>query len=285
MAAMRAAEVLAVVREHGPSLAVAWTTAAGLALVAPLEHSAGLALGLGDAHAWAITATIEGATGAALVAGRLVPAALALTGSSVLVGMLQSAGSLPAGDSRVLAVGMTVLAVSALALVHRVRAGILTGRARAGVEEAERARAVRAQDDERAARLRASDERAGAAGHARAMERERAASWARQSEIRLSLQVEEARRATEEARAQQEMKRAQASRERAVPERARARSGASDDITARRARVEWARREGTSAPMTGSELGALLGVTDGAARKIAQRWRRGAQAGDKAAGA
>jgi hypothetical protein len=51
-----------------------------------------------------------------------------------------------------------------------------------------------------------------------------------------------------------------------------------DDITARRARAAWeqaqdAAEHGTGAPLTGAQLGALLGVTDGAARKISARWR------------
>lgn len=256
---------LATLRERAHHLAVTWTTAAGLALVAPLEHSAGLALHLGWWHAWTLTALIEGAAGSAILAGRLVPAALALTGSSVLLGTLQSAGALPRTGPGLLAAGITLLAVASLLLVHRVRAAIERARAVEAAREDERVRAERAQQAERDRQRAEEAELSRAAEHARAMERERAGRFADQDRFRAEAEIARARAEEERARSERE-------RSEAAPERSFTRSGA-DDITTRRARAEWERAEASGTPLTGTQLGALLGVRDTSARRIAQRWR------------
>lgn len=243
---------LATLRERAPSLAVTWTTAAGLALVAPLEHAAGLALHLGWWHAWTLTALIEGAAGSAILAGRLVPAALALTGSSVLLGTLQSAGALPRTAPVVLAAGVTLLAVASLLLVHRVRAGVQRARAARAAESAHDARRMRAEEDERAraAADRARTDADAARRHEVEVERQR--RWADEQAARTAVELERVRlEAAREVRA----------------------SGAPDDLRERRAHAEWERREGTTKRMTGDELAPLLGYSVGHARKVAARWR------------
>ena len=148
--------------ERAPDVGPLVSVLGALVLVAPLEHAAGRALGLGDGHAWSLTATIEGVSGAALLAGRCVPAALALTGASTLVGALWSADHQRAlsgwRDPRaLLALVEVLLVVAALIVGHRVHDGIVTARdarartaAVAAREEQDRDRA-----DRRAARERA----------------------------------------------------------------------------------------------------------------------------------
>lgn len=299
-------------RSNAPSVAVTGTTIAGLVLVAPLEHALGLALGLSWWHAWAVTALVEGAAGAAIIAGHYIGAALTLTGGSVLIGTLWSAAEQVRVDHATnpdlhpaatladdparaaAAVGLTVLAVSGLALVHRVRARINAARTAIAEQAARREAEQARQDREHAARMaRLEDERETKrlAAHSREadaqrrhdadMARQRA--YAEQERVRLDAQAAVARAelersASDRARAEADRARAEASRQerapRAAPRRTAApRPSAPDDITARRARAEWDRAELAGAPLTGAQLGALLGVTEGAARKIAQRWR------------
>ena len=249
------------VRRRAPHLAVAWTTASGLALVAPLEHAAGVALGLGDLHAWTVTATIEGAAGAALVAGRHVAAALTLTGCSVLVGAVWSAHHAhpltgPTDPRILLAVAVTTLAVSGMALAHRVRARLLEQWARQARQDAEASRRARAADDERARQAHEQVRADADAARRHEVEVERQRRWADDAAARTALDLERVR--LDAAREQ---------RAGAAPGRA------PDALAQRRAWTEWERREGTDAPMTGAELATLLGCSQGHARKIAQQRR------------
>lgn len=254
---------LAVLRDRAPHLAVTWTTAAGLALVAPLEHAAGLALHLGWWHAWTLTALIEGAAGSAILAGRLVPAALALTGSSVLLGTLQSAGALPSSDPVVLAVGVTLLAVASLLLVHRVRAGVQRARSVEAARRAERDRAEADAEHERHLSALAVAEQATEAEHRRAMERDRGARFAEQDRARAELELERARAAREQTRADAEQTRALAERERADAELA-------EQMRADRdfAREQWLEHRWPSPQLAG-----MLGVADSRARALIAEWR------------
>lgn len=300
---------LALARRRGPDAARATAIVGALALVAPLEHAAGQALGLGDVHAWTVTVTVEGAAGAALLAGRWVGAALALTGASILLGALQSARTVHGGIDRgtvALAVGLTVLVVASLALAHRVREAIITART---VDDA----AVRDAAERAATTAFERAEQARAAEHARTMDRDRLAALHRDQATRAALDTERVRLASvqaeadaeraradaaadrvraEQERARADEARAQAEHERAA-ERARAEQAASaaarheartqrrparsqgktGDLTERRARTEWRRAEQEGTPLTGSQLGALLGITPGAARKVAAKWR------------
>lgn len=284
---------MAVLRDRAPSLAVAWTTAAGLALVAPLEHAAGIALHLGWWHAWTITGLVEGAAGSAIVSGQCVPAALALTGSSVLLGAMQSAGVLPTDDPLILAVGVTLLAVASLLLVHVVRRGILAARAAAAAVEEERAEreraaATQAAAEERAHRLelqrlltdRAQQEREGRersanAEHERAMERERAARFAEEDRDRRAADRVAQERAREEARLESERVAARRAadeleRDQIVKDR--------EAAVKRREREEAAREAAERARETAVKESRerLAGATDEAARE----WRRLAEVGD-----
>jgi hypothetical protein len=289
-----------------PAAQAAVITLAGLALLAPLEYDFGTWLGLDPRLAWTLTVVIEGFASLTITLGRLVPLALTLTTGSALVGMLHAAmahasavGEARADPVRLGSAGaLTALVVTALAGTHHVlkarraaaHAAVDADRARAAQDLADADRRAQEAEDAEATRVQAALD----AQHRRALEAERARSWAVQEQERAAARERAEQRAHElaltEARERAQVERASAPAPR--PERAQgARPAAPDDIKARRARTQWERAqdradagEDDARPMTGAQLGKLLGVTEGAARKIAQGWReeraeRGRQAG------
>jgi hypothetical protein len=266
---------------------------AALALLAPLEWAAGQWLGLGQIHSGTITLVVEGFAALALVAGRLVPLALTLTTISAGIGMLHSASVQAATDGGRLdqarvgaALAVTALAVTAMAGTHHIRARTAQARARAvdrAIEEERRAlEAERAHQLEtaraEAARIdaeRAAEDRAQQAAHDRAMEAQRQTAWSDTERARIALEAERVRAEAEE-RARLAAERSDQARHTAPtdPVTAPAARRRVDEVTEQRARDAWARSLAAGKPLTGAQLAELLGVTEGAARKIRGRWER-----------
>jgi hypothetical protein len=235
-----------------------------MALVAPAEYYGGRdGLGMSPVHALAVPGMVEGFLFLALLAGRLVPLALALTASSMLLGVLRSAADHGVHGLDWLAVaqslGITVAAVIVLAGTNNIR------ELQRAAEQAERT----------AAAERAEREREAERAHVRELQRTRA--YADGERARLEAEQLAAERAHALALAQTHAERSPERPERSPrPPSARRAATRLDDVTARRreqVQGAWSAREHSDRPMTGPEVAQALGVSKGRARGIIADWR------------
>ena len=232
-------------------------------MLLPLEWSLAQALGLPGWALWAPSAAIEGYALLAVLGGhgRDVAGALALTWCSALVGLAHSASERARVEGRALS---TLDAAAVVVLVTLV-AGALLGvhRALERSRRAEQGRRERADQDRRA---QDEQERAN-----RALERaDRAARARLEAETARELARTRAYAETERARLEAEMERARIA---AGSRQSAPRADGADEVARRRARDQWEQAERAGTPMTGRQLGTLLGVSEQQARKIAGRWR------------
>jgi hypothetical protein len=257
-----------------------------MALVAPAEYYGGRdGLGMSPVHALAVPGMVEGFLFLALLAGRLVPLALALTASSMLLGVLRSAADHGVHGLDWLAVaqslGITVAAVIVLAGTNNIRersqAAAADAAARAAAAERERNELQRAaeQAERTAAAERAEREREAERAHVRELQRTRA--YADGERARLEAEQLAAERAHALALAQTHAERSPERPERSPrPPSARRAATRLDDVTARRreqVQGAWSAREHSDRPMTGPEVAQALGVSKGRARGIIADWR------------